>query len=146
MLGDRPNQVDKQRDDVDVTAEQLLDASSAGDELTEEGLRSRTSTSASSTSRRGCAATAPPAIYGLMEDAATAEISRSQVWQWVRHGVTLDNGKTVTAELVRETATSELEKIRERGRRRVLPRRRAGRTSRGALFERSRWTTRSSSS
>ena len=42
-----------------------------------------TSTSASSTSRHGCAATAPPAIYGLMEDAATAEIARSQVWQWV---------------------------------------------------------------
>ena len=52
-------------------------------------------------------------IYGLMEDAATAEISRSQVWQWIRHEAQLDDGRTVTPELVRELATEELEKIRE---------------------------------
>ena len=52
------------------------------------------------------------AIYGLMEDAATAEISRSQVWQWIRHGAQLDDGRAVTPELVRELATEELEKIR----------------------------------
>ena len=47
-------------------------------------------------------------IYNLMEDAATAEISRAQVWQWVRHGVTLTDGRTVTMDLVRETMAAEL--------------------------------------
>ena len=53
------------------------------------------------------------AIYGLMEDAATAEISRGQIWQWIRHGAKLDDGRTVTPELVRELATEELETIRQ---------------------------------
>jgi malate synthase len=47
-----------------------------------------------------------------MEDSATAEISRSQVWQWIRHGVQLDDGRMVTPELVRAVAESELERIR----------------------------------
>ena len=51
-------------------------------------------------------------IYGLMEDAATAEISRGQVWQWVRHGVKLADGRTITPELVRELEGEELERIR----------------------------------
>jgi len=50
-------------------------------------------------------------IHNLMEDAATAEISRSQVWQWVHNRTTLDNGQTVTAELVRSIATDELSAI-----------------------------------
>ena len=62
------------------------------------------------------------AIYGLMEDAATAEISRAQVWQWIRHGATLDDGRTVTPELVRELETEELEKIRAGDRRRRVVR------------------------
>ena len=49
----------------------------------------------------------------MMEDAATAEIARAQVWQWVRHGAELDDGRPITAELVRELETSELEKIRQ---------------------------------
>ena len=48
-----------------------------------------------------------------MEDAATAEIARGQVWQWIHHEAELDDGRTVTPDLVRELATSELEKIRE---------------------------------
>jgi malate synthase len=51
-------------------------------------------------------------IYGLMEDAATAEIARSQVWQWLRHGAELTNGEKVTPELVQRLETEELEKIR----------------------------------
>ena len=51
-------------------------------------------------------------IYGLMEDAATAEIARSQVWQWIRHEVELDDGSVVTPELVRETEDEQLELIR----------------------------------
>jgi malate synthase len=52
------------------------------------------------------------AIHHLMEDAATAEIARSQVWQWVRHGAALDNDERVTPELVRRIEDEELEKIR----------------------------------
>jgi malate synthase len=111
VLGDRPNQIDRQREDVHVTAEQLLDASSAGDERTEEGLRMNCNVGIQYISSwlRGNGAAA---IYGLMEDAATAEISRSQVWQWIHHGVTLDNGQTVTPELVRGAELSELERIK----------------------------------
>ena len=50
-------------------------------------------------------------LYNLMEDAATAEISRTQVWQWVRHGATLDDGRAVTAELVREITAQEQQTI-----------------------------------
>jgi malate synthase len=52
-------------------------------------------------------------IYGLMEDAATAEIARSQVWQWVRHGAELRDGPRITPDLVRELEGSELERIRK---------------------------------
>src|SRR5204863_3724420 len=112
VLGDRPNQVDRQRDDVQVTAAQLLDAASAGDDITEEGLRSDVNVGIQYISSwlRGNGAAA---IYNPMEDAATAEIARSQVWQWVRHGATLDTGQRVTRELVRHYETEELEKIRE---------------------------------
>jgi malate synthase len=52
-------------------------------------------------------------IYNLMEDAATAEISRSQVWQWIRHGAKMDDGRLVTAELVRKTIAEEIDKTRQ---------------------------------
>jgi malate synthase len=112
VLGDKPNQIDKQRPDVSVTAQELLDASSAGDERTEAGLRANVNIGIQYISSwlRGNGAAA---IFNLMEDAATAEISRSQVWQWRRHGVTLDTGEQVTAELVRRLEDEELEKIRE---------------------------------
>ena len=81
-------------------------------EITETGLRSNVNVGIQYISSwlRGNGAAG---IYGLMEDAATAEISRSQVWQWIRHEATLDDGRTITPELVGEIATSELEKIRE---------------------------------
>ena len=112
VLGDKPNQIDKQRDDVSVEAAQLLDARSAGHDYTREGLNDNVNVGIQYISSwlRGNGAAA---IHGLMEDAATAEISRSQVWQWIRHGVELDDGTKVTKELVQETAVSELEKIRE---------------------------------
>jgi malate synthase len=111
VLGDRPNQVERQRDDVTPSASALLDVASAGGSRTEEGLRSNVNVGIQYLSSwlRGNGAAA---IYGLMEDAATAEISRGQVWQWIRHEATLDDGRTVTPELVRELETSELEKIR----------------------------------
>ena len=80
-------------------------------EVTEAGLRSNVNVGIQYISSwlRGNGAAA---IYGLMEDAATAEIARAQVWQWIRHGVTLDDGRAITPELVRELETDELEKIR----------------------------------
>ena len=115
VLGERPNQVERQRDDVHVTAAQLLDARSAfeaGGQITEAGLRNDVNVGIQYISSwlRGNGAAA---IYGLMEDAATAEIARSQVWQWIRHGAELEDGRTVTRDLVRDIATSELERIRE---------------------------------
>jgi malate synthase len=111
VLGDRPNQVDLQRDDVEASAEALLDVASTPGERTEDGLRSNVNVGIQYISSwlRGNGAAG---IYGLMEDAATAEIARGQVWQWIRHEATLDDGRTITADLVRELATSELEKIR----------------------------------
>ena len=98
MLGDRPNQVDRLRDDVRVTAADLLDIQSAGGEVTEAGVHDNISISIRYIESwlRG---TGAAAIDNLMEDAATAEISRSQVWQWLH-----DN--TVTAEGTRIDQTS----------------------------------------
>ena len=102
VLGDRPNQVDRQRDDVDVGAAELLDvASTPGRRSPRQGLRNNVNVGIQYISSwlRGNGAAG---IYGLMEDAATAEISRSQVWQWIRHGRTLeDDGTPITPDLVR---------------------------------------------
>jgi malate synthase len=112
VLGERPNQVDKQRDDVEASADDLLAVAQTPGEVTEDGLRSNVNVGIQYISAwlRGNGAAG---IYGLMEDAATAEISRAQVWQWTKHGEVLDDGRPITAELVRELAASELEKIRE---------------------------------
>ncbi|MEA2232534.1 MAG: malate synthase [Solirubrobacteraceae bacterium] len=112
VLGDRPHQVDRRRDDIEVSAEQLLDVPATGGDITEQGLRSNVNVGIQYISSwlRGNGAAG---IYGMMEDAATAEIARGQVWHWVRHGAKLDDGRAITAELVRELETAELEKIRE---------------------------------
>jgi len=112
VLGERPNQLDEARAEVSVTAADLLDIPATDGEITEEGLRNNVNVGIQYISSwlRGNGAAG---IYGLMEDAATAEISRSQVWQWIRHEAQLADGRTVTPELVRELATEELEKIRE---------------------------------
>jgi malate synthase len=111
VLGERPNQVERLRDDVEVSAADLLDAASAGSQITEAGLRANVNIGIQYISAwlRGNGAAA---IYGLMEDAATAEISRSQVWQWIRHGATLDDGTPITRELVERLEVEELAKIR----------------------------------
>src|SRR4051795_12577579 len=111
VLGDRPNQVEKQREDVEVGAGQLLDVPSTPGEITEEGLRSDVNVGIQYISSwlRGNGAAG---IYGLMEDAATAEIARSQVWQWVNHRAELTSGDTVTPDLVQRCETEELERIR----------------------------------
>jgi malate synthase len=85
VLGDRPNQLSKQRDDVSATAEQLLDVAATPGEVTEDGVRLNVSVGIQYIGS-WLAGTGAAAINNLMEDAATAEISRSQIWQWVRHG------------------------------------------------------------
>jgi malate synthase len=101
VLGDRPNQVERRRDDVRVGARDLLSVPATPGAITERGLRNDVDVGiryiAAWLGGNGAAA-----IHGLMEDAATAEIARAQVWQWVRHGARLDDGRPVTAELVRQ--------------------------------------------
>ena len=113
VIGDRPNQVDRQREDVKVSAAELLDVRVPDGEITEAGLRTNVSVGlrylASWLSGVGAAA-----IDNLMEDAATAEISRSQIWQWVEHRAELATGERVTAELARAAIATELEDLRER--------------------------------
>jgi len=111
FMGDRANQLTRQRSDVSVDAHQLLDMRVPGGEITESGLRSNISIGLQYIESwlRG---TGAAAIFNLMEDAATAEISRSQVWQWVHHGATLNTGQRVTRELVLKFIQEELETIR----------------------------------
>lgn len=112
VLGDRPNQIDKQRPDVTVAAADLLDFQPQAP-ITENGLRMNINVGihylGSWLDGNGCVP-----IHNLMEDAATAEISRSQVWQWIRSpkGV-LEDGTKVTAELVRKLIPEELAKVKE---------------------------------
>jgi malate synthase len=85
VLDDRPNQVERLREEVDVAAADLLDVRVPEGEITDEGVRANVSVGLRYLESwlRGTGAVA---IYNLMEDAATAEISRSQIWQWLRHG------------------------------------------------------------
>jgi malate synthase len=109
-LGGAPNQLSRQRDDVHVTAAELLDLHATPGEITEAGLRTDVSVGFQYVSfwlgGRGAAA-----INSMMEDAATAEISRSQIWQWVHHRSQLSDGRTVTPELVRQMLDEETAKI-----------------------------------
>jgi malate synthase len=110
-LGDRPNQLDRRRDDVHVTADQLLAVQVTPGRATERGLRENVSVSL-----RYLAAwlggNGAVGINNLMEDAATAEISRSQIWQWLHNGVTLDDtGEQVTRNLVARILDDESEAI-----------------------------------
>jgi malate synthase len=114
VLGAQPNQIGRQRDDVKVTAEQMLEVPKGN--ITEEGLRLNIRVGIQYLEAwlggLGCVP-----LYNLMEDAATAEISRTQVWQWIHNpkGI-LQNGRKVTVELVRGLIQEELSRIRrERG-------------------------------
>ncbi|WP_427886190.1 malate synthase A [Kribbella sp. GL6] len=110
VLGDRPNQIDKLREDVTVTAAQLLDVAATPGEVTEAGLRNNVSVALQYLAV-WLDGTGAVGIFNLMEDAATAEISRSQIWQWRRNQVTLDTGDTVSTELVERIADEEIAKL-----------------------------------
>jgi malate synthase len=106
-LGERQNQLDRLREDVSVSAAELLDIASAGAEVTEQGVRNNIAVALRYVDAwlRGSGAVA---IFNLMEDAATAEISRCQVWQWIRNATPLTDGRHVTRELVEQLLTEEM--------------------------------------
>ena len=111
-LGDRPNQLTRQRDDVSVSAAELLAVSKTPGTITEAGLRNNISVGLQYlTSWLG--GNGAVAIFNLMEDAATAEISRSQVWQWIHNSVRLDDGQLVTRELAERIIAEESAAIRD---------------------------------
>ncbi|RIK46216.1 MAG: malate synthase A [Chloroflexi bacterium] len=118
VLGDRPHQKDKLREDVVPNGSALLDVAIAGGAITEAGLRLNISVALQYLDAwlngNGAAA-----INNLMEDAATAEISRAQIWQWIRHGATLDDGRTVTRGLYAALRDEELAKLGGAGTRRL---------------------------
>ncbi|TKV60622.1 malate synthase A [Nakamurella flava] len=112
VLGDRPNQLDRQRPEVQVTADQLLDVATVPGAVTEAGLRLNVDV-ALRYLQAWLGGSGAVGIHNLMEDAATAEISRSQVWQWVHNAVTLDTGAVVTGDLVRTIADEVISDIRD---------------------------------
>jgi malate synthase len=111
VLGDKPNQKDRLREDVDVKAADLIAIDSLDAKPTYAGLVNAVQVGIRYIEAwlRGLGAVA---IFNLMEDAATAEISRSQIWQWINAEVVLDNGEQVTADLARKVAAEELANIR----------------------------------
>jgi malate synthase len=106
VLGDKPNQKDRQRQEVEVTAAELLDTTIEGGAVTEAGLRANISVAIQYIDNwlRG---TGAAAINNLMEDAATAEISRAQIWQWLRHKVATNDGAPITLERYRALRDEE---------------------------------------
>jgi len=110
-LGDKPHQKERMREDVNVLANQLIDFQVPGGTITEAGVRNNVSVAIQYTEAwlRGNGAVA---LNNLMEDAATAEIARSQVWQWLHHGGVLNDGRQVTHELYRAIFDDEIEKIK----------------------------------
>ncbi len=104
------NQLARTRDDVVVTAEDLLRAPTGT--ITEEGLRLNVRVGIQYLEAwlggNGCVP-----LYDLMEDAATAEISRTQVWQWLRHGAALADGRAVTRALLQQVTDEELRRVRD---------------------------------
>jgi malate synthase len=107
VLGGKPHQKEVLRDDVNIKASDLLDVGIEGASVTEAGVRLNISVAlqynASWLNGNGAAA-----INNLMEDAATAEISRAQLWQWIRHGAAMDDGRRVDADLYRLIREEEL--------------------------------------
>lgn len=110
VLGSRPNQLEVSREqDKPITAAELLEPCSG--ERTEAGMRANIRVAVQYIeawiSGNGCVP-----IYGLMEDAATAEISRTSIWQWIHHQKSLSNGQTVTKELFRSMLSEEIQVVK----------------------------------
>ena len=112
VFADHPNQLGKLREDVNVTAADLLSIAKTPGEITEAGLRNDISVGLQYLAA-WLGGNGAVGIFNLMEDAATAEISRSQVWQWLHNDIDLADGPRVTRDLVERIIGEELEKIRE---------------------------------
>ena len=110
-LGSYPNQVSRQRDDVEVSAADLLNLDFPG-EVTIDGVRTNVAVGVQYLAS-WLAGTGAAAIDNLMEDVATAEISRSQVWQWVHHGVVASDGTPITESLIRSIAGDVVSELGE---------------------------------
>ena len=110
VLGNRPHQKERIRDDVHVTAHALVDAHVPGGRVTAEGVRMNVEVALLYMEAwlRGSGAVA---IHNLMEDAATAEISRTQLWQWIRHGASIDEGGIMTREYYLAVRAQELSRL-----------------------------------
>lgn len=112
VLGNKPHQKERLREDVAVTAQDLMNFNIEGGKITEDGVRLNINVAIlyMESWLQGVGAAA---IYNLMEDAATAEISRAQLWQWTHHpGAKLDDGRKVNLDLYRALAPDELKKIK----------------------------------
>ena len=113
-LGAKDNQKDRLRSEVQVTAAQLTDPAVPGGKITEAGFRLNVDVALQYINswllENGAAA-----IYNLMEDAATAEISRAQLWQWIHQGAKLDDGRAATEDLYRKTRETEIARLTEGG-------------------------------
>jgi malate synthase len=112
VLGDRPHQIEHRRDDVEVTVEQLIALGDMPRSITLAGLRTNLRVPLTYLSAwiggRGAVA-----INHLMEDAATVEISRTQIWQWIRHSARMTGGVPVTRDLVAAMLAEEVEQTLE---------------------------------
>ncbi|MCY3558581.1 MAG: malate synthase A [Chloroflexi bacterium] len=113
-LGGARNQRERMREDVDVSAGELVSLDQSGGSVSEAGLRANISVALQYINSwlNGVGAAG---INNLMEDAATAEISRGQIWQWIRHGAELDDGRSVTSDLYESLRDDELAALGGRG-------------------------------
>jgi malate synthase len=111
VLGERPNQVSRLREEVEISPAELLNFKVPGGHITESGLRSNVSVGLQYLSSwlRGAGAVG---IFNLMEDVATCEISRSQIWQWIRHRAGMAGGGVIDRDLVKTVCAEELETIK----------------------------------
>jgi malate synthase len=111
VLGEKPNQIDRLRDDVTVTGKDLTTFVVPGGTITDGGVRQNVDVAIQYIASwlRG---TGAAAIYNLMEDAATAEISRSQIWQWVRSGAQTVEGDDISPSYIRKVADDETDRLR----------------------------------
>jgi malate synthase len=110
VLGDRPHQKERQRDDVQVESAQLTDFAVPGGQITEAGLRANVSVTLQYINS-WLQGTGAAAINNLMEDAATAEISRAQLWQWIHNGATTEDGEPITRERYAQILDEELNQL-----------------------------------
>lgn len=110
VLGENPNQISRQRPEVEVSAEDLLNIEGTAGSITEDGVRTNISVSLRYL-EAWLGGNGAVGIFGLMEDAATAEISRSQIWQWIHNKCQLEDGRVITAEMARQMLEVEAARL-----------------------------------